>query len=1093
MTGFGNTAISSFNKLATNFTADTFSIYRSSAGSGKTYQLAVEHISLALQDPSLFNKILAVTFTNKATREMKDRILSFLARLANEEDEELAEQVRLRTGLTKEQISINSQKVLERILHQYSQFSVSTIDAFFQKIVKSFAKELGLLGNYKIELDQDKIKNEVIDQMLEALDKDTRMTSWLIDFALSKVDEHRSWNIRPDIEKLANELFKESFRNVESDLSLVGADDLKPFLNKLVAARQTFELHMQYTAREALRLIQNHGLTIEDFAYKSSGPAGYFVAVLERRDFKPGERILQALEDNEKWSTKSSPLKNEILSLANDHLNELSGNLVAYYQEHIRAYTSVNEVLKNFYVYGILSDIQKKLKDYRRENDVMLISDIPIFLNGIIAENDAPFIYEKTGAWFQHYLMDEFQDTSGFQWQNFRPLIVNGLSQGNMSMLVGDGKQSIYRWRGGDWNLILHKVKKDLMVDVVEKFLDTNWRSAADIIKFNNAFFKSAPEKVRFEIDAKINKSDLSEQERAALSLSAEDVTNLYADVEQKPGPKAANSRGKVVLHLYQKNEDVRWKEEVLNRLSRQIEELQDYGYEPKDIAVLVRRSEEGRQVIEHLVRYKNSPEANQAYSYNAISNESLFLQNSTAVRIIINAIKYLLNRQDQIALAELSYHYHCLHNDTNVSSLDHDDWSKEDFLPAEFTNSIDSMLRLPAYELFERIIQLLQLVRAEDKEYLQAFQDTVLEFFSSEERDLHDFIQWWEEQGKRTSIRVPGSENAISVLTIHKSKGLEFKAVLIPYCDWKLDHDSSKQNILWCKSDQKLFDQIGYLPLKYSSSLGDSYFARDYFEEMIRAHIDNLNLLYVALTRAEEFLMVNCPPFQNKINTSGDLISSWVSKMEQEHHQVELRRDAEDAFVTSYSLGSVSDKKPLLTKNVIPGVESPYISDDWRSKIWIKKNAASLIKEKPWKKKSSISYGLIVHEILAAIRHIDQLDNEIDSYFREGRISQEDKKNLLKQLDILFSNPQVRSWFETDRAVKTEIPILVHNEQPRRPDRVILGDDEAIIVDFKTGNERPAHKKQVLEYQRLLIEMGYRNVQAYLLYISSKTVIQVA
>lgn len=1024
---------------------------------------------------------------------MKERILDFLIKLANEKDAKLSKQVREKTGLSDELILRNSKKVIERILHQYTQFSVSTIDAFFQKIVKSFAKELGLLGNYKVELDQDKIKNEVIDQVIEDLKQDERMTGWLVEFAFSKVDEHRSWNIRPDVETLANELFKESFKRIEGDIASHVGKELKSFLDKIVSVRHSFESHMKTEAKKALDLIRKRELSIDDFAHKIGGPAGYFIKIVEQGKYEPQGRLLAAIVDPEKWATKSSPVKDEILSLVNEHLNELTGNLVAFYEDGICEYASVKEVLRNFYVYGILSEIQKKLKQYRRENDVMLISDIPLFLNGIIAENEAPFIYEKTGSWFQHYLMDEFQDTSGFQWQNFKPLVENGLSSGYLSLLVGDGKQSIYRWRGGDWNLILHKVKDELNAIVSEHNLGTNWRSAAEVVKFNNGFFKNVPKMVIKEIDAKIHDSALSQEEKAKLLVIAQNVEKLYQDVNQELGNRKSDASGRVVINVYQKNPDIKWKDEVLERLPQQIEELQDVGIEPKDIAILVRRSVEGRQVIEHLVKHKNSPEAKQGYSYNAISNESLFLKNSVAVRVIINTLKYCLNREDNIALAELTYNYHCLQNGDEAAGFGHEDWVNLNLLPEEFSEHIDSILQLPAYELVERIIQLFKLGQYGQKEYLQALQDTILTFFSTENKDLRDYIQWWEEQGQRTSIQVPGSENAISVLTIHKSKGLEFRAVLIPFCDWKLDHDSTKQNIIWCKSDQKPFDEIGYLPLKYSSSLSGSYFAEDYFNEMIKAHIDNINLLYVALTRAEEFLIVNCPPPSDKLSAAGNLISSWLNNEEDHKLQSGFQLENEDGIVQTYGFGQLQEKEKIPITQPDSSLDTPYISGDWRSKIWIKKHADSMIREKTSQTRSSINYGLIAHEILAAIQYINQVDSEIERYFQEGRISHQDKDNLHDQFDRLFSNPQVREWFDTDLSVKAEVPIIVRKGQPRRPDRVIIREKDAIVIDFKTGATNAAHKRQVLEYQQLLVDMGYRDVQAYLLYIGTNTVVQVA
>ncbi len=1078
----------------TNTSLQTFSIYRSSAGSGKTYQLALEFVSLVIKDPNLFNKILAVTFTNKATKEMKERILSFLLKLANGDDDDFLQQVSEKTELPNETIAKNAQLVVGKILHQYSQFSISTIDAFFQKIVKSFARELGLLGNYKVELDQDKIKQEVIDQIIDGLGDDKELTNWLVDFSLAKVEDNKSWNIRPQIEMLANEVFKESFRPIEKSIQHIKGEAFKNHLDQIGELKNRFEQDMKGKAKKAIDLMLSYGLSEDDFTFKASGPAGYFNRIINKKEFDPKSRVLDAVTNPEKWSTKTSPKKIEIQQVVEAGLQEVTISLVEYYNDHIQEYTTATEVLRNFYVFGILSHIVVKLKEYRQENDIMLISDVAIFLKEIIAENETPFIYEKTGTWYRHYLIDEFQDTSAYQWYNFKPLIENGLAQDDKSLLVGDGKQSIYRWRGGDWNLILNQVNEDLSrYKPSEKKLGTNWRSARKIIEFNNEIFSFLPSLIHGEFKSKINELSLPENEKTVLTKMSEDVENLYKDVKQKVTDKNMEpSKGRIELVVHQKGANTPWKECVLDKLPIVIERLQDAGFEARDIAVLVRKSDEGKRVIEKMIKHKKAPDAKEGYCYDAISSESLFLGNASVIRLLINTIKYCLNPEDKISFAEICYNHQHLQGGEKAKPTNEDLQFILDgkVLPKAFFEEMDSLIRLPVYEMIERIIQLFNLGNAQNKGYLQAFQDLVLEYFSNESKDINDFLVWWEDKGKRKSIQMPDAINAIRVLTIHKSKGLEFKAVLVPFCDWKLDHDATKDNFLWCKIDQKPFSDIGHMPIKYSSRLEQSYFARDYFEEMFKAYIDNLNLLYVALTRAETFLRINCPPPSSGLKNAGDLVIKGIERVGQVD---DLVSQEEDDSVIRYSIGSLEEAKSKSTANNQAGKTAKYESSDWREKIAIRKKGTLFFDLDASEQKAKINYGLLVHEILSKIKNEKEAELIVDGYQMEGLISKKEGQTLIDQLSVIFSNPQVQNWFNTDWEVKAEVSIIVQDDYPKRPDRVLLKGKKAIIIDFKTGKEKSNDTKQVLEYKNLLDEMGYQNVEAHLLYIALNKVIKVA
>lgn len=1076
----------------------SFSIYRSSAGSGKTYRLALEFVALAIKNPNLFNKILAVTFTNKATREMKERIISFLQKLAKSQDSGLLRDVQKEVGaLSEEQISANSAIVIEKILHNYTQFSISTIDAFFQKIVKSFAKELGLMGNFNIELDQNEVLQEVIDQILDDLGKEKDLTDWLIDFSISKVDDNKAWNIRPEIESLAGEIIKENFSTVDAALQGKGKAEFNRLLSQTSQIKNDFETFMSSGAKKALRLIEKYDLTLADFAFGVSGPAGYFSRILKGVEYDPKARVRKALANPETWSSKTSKKREQINSVVDAGLQHITQTLVDHYEQRFPEFVTALEIQRNLYVFGILSKINDILRAYRQENDVMLISDVAVFLNSIIADNDAPFIYEKTGSWYRHYLIDEFQDTSANQWKNFLPLVENGLSQQYKSLLVGDGKQSIYRWRGGDWNLILQQVHHDLLNYAPQSInLDTNWRSDRKIVEFNNEVFAYLSRMISLDFITEIEGLTLPENVKDELKTMAGDVKKLYQDVTQKVAAKnLQNSSGFIGINVFQKTEGVSWKERVLDELPKNIEALQDIGFRASDIAILVRRSDEGKQVIEKLMRYKHSPDGNPKYCYDAISNESLFLGNSTAIRLIINTIKYGLNPTDTISRAEIRFNYHRLKTDASAPSPIRDISFIEntDVFPVQFEISIQRFLGLPVYEMVESIIQYFGIQDVKHKGYLQAFQDVVLDYFGSKVSDLNDFLEWWEDKGKRQSIQLPESMNAIRVMTIHKSKGLEFKALLIPFCDWKLDLEATKNNIIWCSTDKKPFNQAGILPLRYARSLENSYFASDYFKEKIRAYIDNLNLLYVALTRAENYLMLNCPPEGISVSNVGDLMLKAINHLRlQPNDQLPVVVNENENIVTRYYIGEPvispsSTKIPDSTPEMLP-----YQSCGWNEKIAIRTQGSNFFDSETPDWKTRINYGLLMHEILASIKNQQEALPLLHRYYHDGIISASERDLLKDELNTIFSNPTVRGWFNTGSDVKTEAPILIKNGADKRPDRVLIQGKDVIVIDFKTGAENPAHNRQVQNYRSLLLEMGYENVQAWLLYISHNKVINV-
>ncbi|MBU0763441.1 MAG: UvrD-helicase domain-containing protein, partial [Bacteroidetes bacterium] len=438
-------------------------IYRASAGSGKTYRLTYEYLRLLFRNPFSYRNILAVTFTNKATGEMKKRILKELSSLANGETTNMADAIAEEFKLTPAEVQVKAREILNKLLHNYSRFSISTIDSFFQEVIRAFARETGLHAGYNIELDNEKVLSEAADRLLSDVRDNEPLRKWLMRFAEEKIRDGKSWNLKYDIQKSGYEIFREEYRSFDAAIAKKLAD--KTYLDKYMTDLQkvinNFENSMQQFGIEGLKIMKKYGLTPEDFSYGKTGIAGYFVKLGEKSSFEPLKRVLDGIGHPDKWYTKSSPDTAAIVAAFEEGLDDLLVKAVEYYNGHVRDYNTACSIISHLFILGILADLSEEIREYANEKNIFLLSDAVILLRDIIADNDAPFIYEKTGAVYKHFMIDEFQDTSRLQWKNFSPLVGQSLSEDNTSLVVGDVKQSIYRWRNSDWNLLATEVENE--------------------------------------------------------------------------------------------------------------------------------------------------------------------------------------------------------------------------------------------------------------------------------------------------------------------------------------------------------------------------------------------------------------------------------------------------------------------------------------------------------------------------------------------------------------------------------------------------------------------------------------------------------
>ncbi len=1065
-------------------------VYKASAGSGKTHRLTAEYLRLLFSAPSAYRHILAVTFTNKATDEMKTRIVAELARLAKGEDSPYRKLLAEEYGYNDEQVKKEARDTLVRVLHDYSAFSVSTIDKFFQQTMRAFTREIGLGGGYNVELDTDKVLGEAIDSMLYDLERSDNklLLDWLIRFSEEKVENGETWNIRNDIQSLSSEIFKESYKAYSNQVQADIADkqlmaDYKDILFTII---QTFETRSQQIGEKALNIMTRYGLKPDDFKGGSRSVFFSFLKWANKAIEEPTNTFRTLPDDVTNWYTAktAADVKDRIES-AFTELNVCVSDIIAHYDDS-RIYQTAYEINRYFFTLGILGDVDRKIRENAAENNMMLISDTTELLNRIIEGNESPFIYEKVGLRVNNYMIDEFQDTSGMQWQNFLPLVRDSLAGGNKNFIVGDVKQSIYRWRNSDWKLLDEQLDVDFRQEGINhETLDTNWRSSRNVIGFNNAIFSIGSHLLQDTYN-----KPLSDTEDKRLQPFFSRITKAYGELYQQIPDKHKDNEGRVKIEFIDTDEHV-WQDYVLKQLPLQIEELQDRGYNLQDIAILVRTKREGADVANCLLEYKsNHPDSK--YRYDIISDEALFVGNSKSIKLIIALLKYLHNPLDASLKTLAVFEYFKYNNQLSAEDALQKYFSGNEELPENIAKELDRIRELPLYEMTEEIFELFRNAMEDNEQvYIQSFLDMVLDFTIRNSSDLDAFLKWWNETGVNKTIFTPDGQDAIRIMTIHKSKGLGFNVVLIPFCNWEIDHRLT--TILWCHPKTEPFNRLHLVPVKYSQKLKNTIFDYEYFDERLHAFIDNVNILYVAFTRAKNELIAFAPrPKREEINNIASLL--WVGANtspdilagKQIHINLpdylnvesgifeigksyipKLKKDAsspEEIRIDSLSSVSYDDRISLLLKNKY------YFTDSGKR-----------------------DYGTLMHEIVSKVETLEDIGKALDEYYISGDITTDQKTELAGRLEDYLSDPVVASWYSGEYKVLNEVQILQPKGSFSRPDRVMINKEEVIVIDYKFGEkEDKKYIRQIKYYADQIRKMGYKDVKGYICYITLGKVIEI-
>ncbi|ULQ51689.1 UvrD-helicase domain-containing protein [Flavihumibacter fluvii] len=1065
-------------------------IYRASAGSGKTFLLAAEYLGLLFQHPFKYREILAVTFTNKATEEMKHRILDELRCLAlgkasPYKDILLERYPELAPGNL---LALQADLLYRTILHDYAKFSVSTIDSFVQQVIRSFAYEIGLDAGYELQLNQDLVKKDLADRLFELLETNADLLQWIRRMAMDRIENGKSWDFSDEMLSFAGEIFKERFYLFEANMRNLDnpAASFEALHKRLLSTVEAFENPMADMGKKALHLISLAGLTIEDFSGKKSSFAGYFQKLANKKEFKPGAKPLSALDNLNSWTAKSADpsTKNKVDALF-PALNAMLSEAIHWYQENGTDYNTAKVVLQQLSNLNLLRVLAEQLAEYRRDNNALLMSDTQQLLRELVRDNDAPFIYEKTGNRYQHFLLDEFQDTSAFQWDNFRPLVEQSVATGQFNLIVGDVKQSIYRWRNGDWRLLQEQVKKDIGdYHVAEASLQENYRSRRNIIDFNNYLFNTAPQLLQANFNREMSAvDDAVIQQRLSANGYFHVIGDAYGDAMQL-APESCKDGGLVNLRFFEKAESrtpSSWRPEAESGLCELIDQLiVDRGFDPAQITLLTRGNKDARYLIDLLLQYQQT--AASRVKYGLVSTDALVVNNSPAIQLLLAALRYLINEKDTLSLAEL-VQANAIRLQLDLSNID---WYRIESnyalqqLPEAFRLKRKYLLQGGLYECVEELISIFSIDEwTAEQAYTLAFRDLVNLFSHRGKADIRDFLDWWQEEGLNKALPMSSAVNAIQVMTIHKSKGLAFDVVIIPYADWDLE---SKTGLLWCEWDGSA-EGITVVPVTISQGLAHTKFAYDYFEEMLMSSMDALNMLYVALTRTRQAMFIMAPKPAAKKDTEGgmnniaDLL--WHSMKDRlQNNQVWV----EGAVSTTGKSGPARDALTIL-----PAKTFSTLVNDLREP-----SRQELILQSAATEQQRI--GQLAHLALARVSSVTDLDTILQQMELEGLLSAGHIDAVKDKVQQALTHPQLSEWFAGTYQALNEKAILLKGGAVRRPDKVLIGPHETILLDFKfTQDAAPAHGKQLKQYQDILEEMGYRPVRSFVYYGFNQALVPLA
>ncbi len=1039
-------------------TSPPFAIYNAAAGSGKTYTLVKEYLKkiLTSSNDDYYKHLLGITFTNKAVAEMKQRIVETLVSFSANDGLSIPPPMMLdvarESGLDVFEIYAKSRRILKSLLHNYAAFSVETIDRFNHRLIRTFARDLKLATNFEVSLDTNEILAEAVDLLLSKAGENKEITKVLLDFALEKTDDDKSWDISKDIASAAKLLYDENETEHVSVLKQKSLEDFLEFKKQLIRKKKQFSSEIQSIASETLQLIEESGLQFDDFS-GSYLPKHFQNLLTGRYDLNFSAKWQETMGEKPLYPTRVSAAIGGII-------DELTPDLIINFLQTknlVFKVLLVENMLKNITPLSVINLVNHEIENIKTEKNILPISEFNSLINKEIKNQPAPFIYERLGEKYRHFFIDEFQDTSKLQWENLIPLVDNALSQmepdSGSLLLVGDAKQSIYRWRGGlpEQFMGLYGNTNPFQREKTVFPLDTNYRSCDEIVQFNNEFFTFA-----------------------ASYFANEGHEKLYVEGNRQ---KCTNKKDGYVKFEFIDKQNKPEKEEAYSKLVYEtIQKVKSNGFSESDICILTRRKAEGIALGAFLME-QNVP---------IISSETLLLNASPLVQMLVSALQICLypnNEEAKINLLDL------LHEHLQLTVEKHTFFAQ--FLnnsEAQFSENLKvykldfafaEMHSISLYEAFEYCIEKFKIAAVADA-YLLGFMDLVFEFEQQPQADKISFLDYWETQKESASIPASEGINAVQLMTIHKAKGLEFPVVIFPFADIQL-YDG-KFDKLWYSLENEDFifneAQINYkTEIANYGEIGEQM----YLDHKSRLELDNINLLYVTLTRAVEKLYV----FSEMPKESKDAIPSTYNQL---FMAFLMEKGFWNGDQSIYEFGKdsvkISEENPAVAQ-----LQPLYFSSNPNThglrivaadEIYLENDQAA-----------AISAGNLLHETMAQIYSETDAEQVLAELEERAIIPTEEFKKLRKTVFQIIEHSELSGFFNGMDKVYNERNIITKDGLVLRPDRInVNSENAAFIIDYKTGGSNRFHNEQLIDYKIALEEMGFSVVEKMLIYSSEDEIV---
>ncbi|WP_162053072.1 UvrD-helicase domain-containing protein [Pontibacter pamirensis] len=1112
-----------------------FKIYSASAGSGKTYHLTKEYLKLALQtpDPDYYRSILAITFTNDAAAEMKERILGALRNFndpdISEKDKKNSEH--LLEGITadlreaypedlvdKEEVRRRAKALFRQILYNYSDFSVSTIDSFVNKIVQAFTRELNIPHNFEVDLDSNTLVSTAVSLLLDKVSdrKGDLLSETLEQYALEKAREGKSWTMLPDdLMDFAKNLLNEQVYEAVTDLQQLTLEDFKKVREELKQVVQDVEAAVQATASEATEIIRNAGLSPADFYQSTRGICSYFNTWQKNVDLNYGNNYARTTIEEDKWYA------GKINTATKAQIDQVKPELTALYQQienikeqYAETFTLIQAIVPHLYKVSVLNELEKCLQEIKRDKNTIHISEFNKRIIDIVLQEPVPFIYERLGEKYNHILIDEFQDTSVLQWNNLLPLVDNALASGHFSMVVGDAKQAIYRWRGGEMEQILHLYKENTKYlyqnrrhgHLIEERYQTvdhalqpdtlkeNYRSRVEIIDFNNELFTYISQgHQEFRMFASIYDDNFQQQVPVGNDKRGGHIQIMFTYPEDTNYKYDLNSCGRTdELYMgYAHPKTLSYDESTLNIVLQLVEGARAAGYLLQDMAVLCRTNIKSKLIANFL----------KERGFDIISQDSLSLQFAEVINLIISLFRVFNRPNDTLAKSEALY----LVCKVTLETIPDVGMTQR---IAEIANVPDSLpffeqLRvfgfdvqeresgnLSIYELTEKLIRIFNLLdKNNESEYLFRFLDLVLEYSLKYSNNLNNFLGYWDVQKEKLSINTPKNRDAITITSIHKSKGLAYPIVIIPFADWGTE--PMTRSLMWSQlpKEVSVTGKLRSVAVNISSKLEKTILADQYSTEVEKTFIENLNMLYVALTRPIDrlYLIGNGKDLLEDRKAARALEGS-AKNVSHLLYRYLVHKDMWEPNKFCYQLSKGTNQRTHSPTDNNHTYHLEYLTaTDWEQRLKIKQHANNVFDFETQAIQRQQNRKL--HYALARTAFATELDQVLRQMVYEGIISDRDKPSLRQKLNEVLHHPKMAHYFSKNVVVEHEKEVLDARAYLYKPDRIVFDGDAVVLIEFKVPPPEPGHRNRLDHYAVRFRQLGYKKVKCVLYYFETQEV----